>query len=144
MKYLKQESLYVPGISRGSCYPTVIACLLELELNEVPNFHLLYFSEDEKINLSRFYENDKAQLDAADYLWYDVLTTFLAAKGYKIVQIKKEDAPIDMRYMVTGKSKRGINHIVIYHNGKMIHDPHPDDNGIIEADDNIYEILELI
>ena len=49
MKFHKQEHLYIPGVTTtGSCYPTVLACLLDKELHEVPYFHLLYFDRRTK------------------------------------------------------------------------------------------------
>lgn len=45
MKYHKQLQIVNSNdkIVNGSCYPTVIACVLDLELHEVPYVNLLYF-----------------------------------------------------------------------------------------------------
>lgn len=59
MKYHIQEQLWNKDDvrPRGSCYPTVLACLLDLELHDVPYFHLLYFiTEEEKTNIRRHFE----------------------------------------------------------------------------------------
>lgn len=34
-------------------------------------------------------------------------------------------------YLVSGDSPRGVKHICIYQDGKLIHDPHPTGEGII-------------
>lgn len=143
MKYHKQESLYVKDVSRGSCYPTVIACLMDLELNEVPNFHIFYFTDQERQNLFTYYKNwDDVNYD--EILWYRMLIIFLASRGFMIKQLSRFELPKGVPYMVTGKSKRDVNHIVIYQDGKMIHDPHPSNDGVIESDNLIYEILVSI
>ncbi len=59
MKYHIQEHLWNKDekVPRGSCYPTVLACLLDLELHDVPYFHLLYFrADEEKANIKRHFE----------------------------------------------------------------------------------------
>jgi hypothetical protein len=33
-------------------------------------------------------------------------------------------------YICAGKTKRGTHHAVVFKNGKMIHDPHPDGTGL--------------
>ncbi len=45
-------------------------------------------------------------------------------------------------YFAIGKSLRGVHHVVIYSNGKMVHDPHYANDGIIEPE--CYEFLEPI
>lgn len=147
MKYHKQEHLYVPGTpNRGSCYPTVLACLLDLELNEVPYFNLFYYSEEQKNNLAKYYVG-KDDLSYALNLWVFIRDVFLASRGYKLrcigrgeINLKYKDIP----YMATDKSSRGVQHIVICLNGKMIHDPHPSNEGIIESDFTLYEVLEKL
>jgi len=36
--------------------------------------------------------------------------------------------------MVSGNSEQGQDHVTIWHDGKMIHDPHPDQIGIKRLD----------
>lgn len=119
-------------IVRGNCYPAVIASLLELPIQDVPNIEVLY--EMQTIS------------------WKEVLDGFLAHFGYKIVEngyLKHFSTMSDIQeeykdryYMVTGPSVRGVNHIVIYQNGKMVFDPHPTREGIVRED--YFEILEKI
>jgi len=105
-----QDQLYNANdeIPRGSCYPTVLACLLDLSVNEVPYFHLLYFkTEKEKEGLRKYAEktflngmeyNEYFSKNAEDsnvqnyerwifdrtyWLWDNVREAWLASKGYK-------------------------------------------------------------
>lgn len=67
------------------------------------------------------------------------LVEFLKEKGYRLRNSKVEPKGIKY-YMAVGISPRGLNHVVIYQNGKMIYDPHPDGGGV--KDIMLYEWLE--
>jgi hypothetical protein len=167
MKFHKQEHLVTPNnpIKRGSCYPTVIACLLDMELHDVPYFHLFYWTERERENFQRVFahrycngnyetaeeyqkENYTRYLSMILNHWNNTLDFWLASQGYMEVYIGdinewlKEH--VDAPYMVSGKSSRGVQHVVIYQNGKMIHDPHPSNEGIIEFSEMPYSYLKKI
>lgn len=124
MRHHKQKYLHEPekGIY-GSCWQTVIACLLDCELDEALPVQLLF--------------------DESDY-WYFHLEMWLKGVGYKITRIEKHPDDKKLFYMVAGTSPRNpeISHVVIYQNGKMVHDPHPDGTGIL--DEKYIEILEKI
>ena len=156
MKFHKQEHIYIPGTLpiRGSCYPTVLACLLDLELDEVPYFHLFYWTRDEKINIEDYY-NKKAEdlfessdgkysmetcgpINQAYNLWLNVKENWLASQRYQEELITDIDTWLienkDKPYMVFGRSERDVGHVVIYQNGEMIHDPHPSNSGLVTID----------
>jgi hypothetical protein len=175
-----QEHLWSANdrIPRGSCYPTVLACLLDIDLHEIPYFHLLYFrTEEEKQNIKRLFEKkhfngltleqyeqspDKddqkiefyrdSVFNALHWIWDNVREFWLASKGYKESYISADqidqwvkDHP-NTPYIVSGKSPRGVQHVVIYQNGEMIHDPHPSKGGVFEDDDKklSYSFIEPI
>jgi hypothetical protein len=170
MKFHKQEHLYILGDAdkRGSCYPTVLACLLDLELDMVPYFHLFYWTEKEKENINKVfshrYLNDKPFNECEEHqkknfthyysvvlnLWDTVMNQWLASQGYiekailNIDEWLKENP--ETPYMAFGKSARNIGHVVIYKNGKLFHDPHPSNEGLIELDENdfAFRLLEKI
>jgi hypothetical protein len=174
MKFHKQEHLVVRNsdgdlIQHGSCYPTVLACLLDLELHEVPYFHLLYWTKENNRNLSKYFENrylngqkisdftgeeyQKDNFHSATSmtmnLWSLVFEYWLASVGYKEKYIEDIDQWLkenpNTPYLAQGKSSRGVDHIVIYMNGKLYHDPHPSDEGLIELrPENAFKILEKI
>ena len=165
MKYHKQQHIYDPTKDeRGSCYPTVLACLLDLELDKVPNFHLFYFTDEEENRIKKFYldkhcngnydtaeeyqkQNYTNNVSKSAILWYECLDYFLLSRGYVESKIMKEDYKDwltknpDTPYMVTGKSSRGVLHVVIYINDKMVHDPHPSNDGLLELVEEPYSFL---
>lgn len=157
MKYHKQEHLVVPGQpTRGSCYPTVLACFLDLDLHDVPYFHLFYYTEEEKANLYKIYDRrylknkpiaDCEQYEQDNYrhaistalnFWNTCMEVFLSSRGYYIDVIKNIDEWLidnpDVPYMALGDSSRGVGHIVIYKNGQLYHDPHPSNEGLANLD----------
>lgn len=139
-------------IVNGNCYPTAVACILEVPPTDVPNIETLW--------------------DVGTGFAYDVMHKWLNEKGYKLrdfaveysvfhegsEKIKdtinvdylsnlSEDTKAQLReelkdkyYMVSGKSRRGIYHVCIYKNGSLIHDPHPTSEGI--ETEEIFEVIE--
>ena len=115
MKKLIQTRLHNPPEQQGNCYPTVIACFLDLDKPEdVVQFQELYGKKDDGVGNN----------------WAQVLDKWLKERGYKIEFF---DAHLhdDSFYFVSGYTKRGTYHICIYQNGKLYHDPHPDQSGLV-------------
>lgn len=94
---------------RGNCYPAVIASILELECESVIQFQELY-----------------------DECWIEPLNNWLEERGYELCNLDNHLFN-DEYYFCAGISPRNKNiyHICIYKNGKLIHDPHPDNTGIL-------------
>jgi hypothetical protein len=153
MKFHIQRHLHKAEESSGSCYPTVYACLLDYELDRVPHFNLAYWHKQniakylqnrflEGKSISEFEgpehqkENFHNHVSIADWCWENFRLFWLAANGYTEETIKDIDQWLkdnpDTPYMASGKSSRGIDHIVIYMNGKLYHDPHPSGEGLVE------------
>lgn len=108
----------------GSCYPTVYACLLGLELHEVPNFHLLYFdTPEEQLGIRMLL----GRYDPSG-LWEDVREVWLASRGYTEDPILNIEEWLKLHpnvpYIVSGKSARGVDHCQIWVNGELYHDTH--------------------
>jgi len=168
MKFHKQEFLYdkEKGV-RGSCFPTVLACILDLELGQVPNFQLSYWTHEEEQNIIKClllrycngsYENAKKyQQDNFDNhkslmhnQWANTMDFWLASKGYVEEYILLEEIEEWVKknpetpYLVKGDSSRGVGHVVIYKNGKMIHDPHPSNEGLVSLREEPYSYLKKI
>lgn len=164
MKFHTQEHVYLGEglLQRGSCYPTVLACLLDLEIYEVPYFHLLYFSDVEVNNINEVFQSgftDKGEEWRRDYyistysrtknLWYDVCKFWLASKSYRETYIENIDQWVldnpNQPYMVTGLSSRNIGHVVIYKDKKLYWDPHPSREGLTKIDEKFaYKYLKKI
>jgi hypothetical protein len=128
-------------IQRGNCYAACIASLLEISITEVPNVEVFF------------------HLDGL--FWSDVMDKFLESKGWelfnnhKFARMHPDDNRVtfimpkgdvdamqlkDRYYLVSGKSARDVNHIVIYKNGYLAHDPHPSREGLITMDN--FQVLE--
>lgn len=141
IKYHKQSHTIdnIPG--KGSCYPTVLACLLKLPLDQVPHFNLLYFNFEEFNLAKKVYDKIHGEghylveqyMDRFYDLNTEVITTWLASKGCYTKLISQDwfETNKDKPYMAIGMSPRDVLHVVIYMNGEMIHDPHPSNSGIV-------------
>lgn len=126
MKKLIQTRLHDPGKVKGNCFPTVIACLLDLDNpEEVLQFQELYNKENEGI------------------YWQDELKDWLQKRGWEWTYLK-EHLMTGEYYLVTGNTIRSkdVLHICIYKNGKLVHDPHPDQSGL--TTEKYFEIIKPI
>lgn len=94
----------------GNCYATVIACLIGAK------------SPDDVIQIQKHYKDDN---------WQEILKKWLLDKGWMIENISGH-LNDDELYLVIGESprKKSNYHVCIYMNGRMVHDPHPDNTGI--------------
>lgn len=95
---------------RGNCFPTVLACIMEISVEEV-------------IQIQEYYDDEN---------WPCILDDWLLSKGWQLMT--ELDHLMDgSYYLVSGISPRNSNvyHVCIYQNGKLIHDPHPSEDGII-------------
>ena len=108
MKPVDQTCFFVPGESCGNCQQAAVASILGLDLSDVPNF-----------------VEDPAE-------FWPTYHTFLRSRGFIDVALPKERHP-DCFYLAYGPSSRGVQHAVIYRAGKLVHDPHPSREGILEV-----------
>lgn len=126
MKPVMQTTFFDPKLSiddtkqRGNCWTACIASMLELDIEEVPNFVQIGSEGGEN--------------------YFDHTLRFLKEHGYQLINISQPDAVAlkDVYYIQSGISPRGpdvngenVYHAVIYQNGKLAHDPHPDNTGIL-------------
>lgn len=110
MKKLKQTRLHNPPESMGNCFPTVIACFLDLN------------SPEDVLQIQEKHEEDDWNIQIYNWL-YD--------RGWEW-SVGREHLYDDSYYLVSGKTERGTQHVCIYQNGKLYHDPHPSDAGLVE------------
>ena len=105
------------GITRGNCWQTCIASLLELPLEDVPHF----------VDIDEQGGQD----------WWQHTLEWLLYKGYAMYT--PDEHPAEGYYLVTGKSPRGdYYHVVIYEGGNMVHDPHPSGAGVLTEEHFAY------
>lgn len=105
------------GEQRGNCLQAVIASLLDLPLEIVPHFVQDHVDSD------------------GDRDWWDSLVTFVRSHGWNPhFAVPIVDYP-GQHLFVSGPSPRGegddgLWHVVIYRDGELVHDPHPDRTGL--------------
>jgi lysozyme family protein len=103
---------------RGNCLPAVIACFLHLD------------SAEDAIQIQEYYDRDD---------WHIFLFEWLNGRGWDMGTMPSHVYD-NTFYLVSGLSPRGVNHICIYQNGKLWHDPHPSGDGI--KTEEYFEYLE--
>jgi hypothetical protein len=102
----------------GNCFAACLASILELPITAVPNFFDLAPDEPGP--------------------WWKAVRDWLRPRGFGIITLSFEDAKswdelcLDGYHIVSGKSPRleGAHHSTVWHRGRMVHDPHPDQSGI--------------
>lgn len=113
MRRLQQTRIHNPPELLGNCFPTVIACFLDLD------------SPEDVIQIQEKYKEDD---------WNIQLLNWLNDKGW-IWGTLEGHLYDDSFYTVTGKvSRSDVNHICIYKNGELYHDPNPCSEGLITED----------
>lgn len=103
----------------GNCVQACLASLFNLELSDVPHFI------DEEV--------------AAGHGWYWAMQLWSMRK-FSLYPVNLavgggHTAIVDGYYCVSGLSHRGRQHMCIAKNGVIIHDPHPDNTGLLEVDE---------
>lgn len=131
MKYHKQLIKHDPENGQyGDCYRTVIACLLDLEPEQVP-----HICENGSIDTDGELKNEMNQWLADNY---GLSHIEFPIKGENLQQVLDWTAAYmnSCRYTLLGKSAIGVNHIVIANGSRIEHCT--SGNGIvgpIEGDD---------
>ncbi len=97
----------------GNCLQAAIASLMELPLDGVPDF----------------VERD----------WWGTLQRWLHPMGlYPIIVRAGSGGRVPSSvgyYLISGKSPRGWDHMVVAKEGEVAHDPHPDGSGLLEVEE---------
>lgn len=75
--------------------------------------------------------------------WGTILYMWLIDRGWELGSLR-DHSHNDEFYLVSGKCPRNKDgrHVCIYQNGKLYHDPHPDNTGILTED--YFQYLEKI
>jgi hypothetical protein len=112
VKFLHQTSF---GFPNGNCFATCLACILELDVATVPNF---------------CFENGDD--------WFNAANAWLTERFHLRMIMLKWDSRASAKYglgdalcIAGGPAERGFAHAVVWKNGKLLHDPHPDSTGLI-------------
>jgi hypothetical protein len=110
----------VTGTS-GNCMSACFASIFELPISEVPNF---------------------CDVGADDAAWWNACRAWLRTQGFGIITLTFTDAAqwkslcLEGFHIVAGPSPRleGMQHATVWHEGAMVHDPHPDQTGIVRPE----------
>lgn len=135
MRFVKQKFRHKPdqGI-HGDCARTVIACLLDLDPDDVP--HL------------------QRECDAQEQA--DLHDRFLRDRGFCRITIPFQVERVadalgigahysgDMPWLLVGRSRNDTNHVVICKGAEIVWDPALDDSGIVAPSDDGYFWIEWI
>lgn len=143
MKYHTQANLHDPenGVF-GDCYRTCLACILDLERDEVPHYV-------DTMDPGKWAKIVQPKYDA----WLGVrgwqeLCIPIPGEGVEVEDIlhfHKTRTPFPTTAMLIGESRTGCNHIVVVENGKIIHDTSINKSGIIgPGNDGFYWLTWLI
>lgn len=119
---LTQLILHDPENNKyGDCFRTCVACILEIpDATHVPHFFENCFDDP--------------------HLWQQSLNDWLFKRGLAYIEISSPGAEwfkswgIDTYHIISGYSTRGFGHAVVGRNGKIVWDPHPSRNGLIDRD----------
>lgn len=102
------QTQYAGEGAGGNCVQASLASILELSLSAVPHF-----------------------LETADRPeeWELAFMDWLEERGIGYIR-REGEWVFDGYYLASGPSPRGVSHMVVYHDGKLAHDPHPSRAGI--------------
>ena len=119
----KQKYRHDPANGKyGDCVRTVIACLLDLDRDEVP-----HFSDGPDATGKSETEAIRAFLADRNFGW--IAIAFPA--DLSDVQSTMARCNPGLHYCVSGLSRNDTDHIVICKDGEIVHDPAIDDSGIV-------------
>lgn len=105
------------GKEEGNCYQACLASILEMKLEDVPDFCNLY-----KEPFGQW------QIEANKWLRRFGLATITIQPNFRSVHDK--EVLKGCHLIVTGKNNDGVNHCCIYKNGACIHNPNKKCKGI--------------
>ena len=89
--------------TQGNCLAACLASLLSLPLEQVPEF--------------------------PGNTWFNDLYLWLLDQGYRLCESDSELLQHGNAVAV-GQGPRGWRHAVVWYDGRMLHDPHPDNTGL--------------
>lgn len=120
-RWITQDRFSDPATGAdGNCMQAAVASLLGLSLEAVPNF--------------------------AEEGWWTAIFAFMAARGLHLQDLNNTGgARYDHQaglYLAFGPSPRGVSHVVVMRDGRMIHDPHPSRAGLLDIE-GVYLIRAL-
>lgn len=108
------QSKFHGELTRGNPLAACLASLFEVSLADVPELE---------------------EMGAEEYI--EAMLTWVNERGYDMEVYRSNpggELARGMHYLATGTSPRGPRHSVIYRDGFMVHDPHPEGGGLVKVD----------
>jgi hypothetical protein len=126
MKLTKQLNLHKPeeGVW-GDCFRTALACLLNLDPEEVPHFNDRSDGrndEDVSREVNKWIRKQGLALISVFFTGETPIEAVLATADY---------GSFGLPFLLSGTSRTGVDHVVICHRGEIVWDPSQVDSGII-------------
>ena len=109
-----QTKLHIPDKQNGNCMAAAFASILEMRIEDVPCFE----------DMPAHGEGTSKKAS-----WWNTLNTWLLSLGFLLIEPPKT---FPGYFIANGLSPRGFEHSVIYKGTKLVHDPHPSNDGISE------------
>ena len=97
---------YKQAVGSKNCMQCCVSYMLGLPLESVPDF-------------------------ATDGGW-ERFSEFVESKGYAAVMLPG-NSEFEADYLASGTTERGTSHMVVMNDGKLVHDPHPSNAGLVEV-----------
>ena len=140
MKFNKQKFKHDPlnGMI-GDCHRTAIACILNLEPEQVPHYIEQYWNQ----------ENGGELADKAFNKWLlernlEITDIAFNCSLEEILNMKNHYSP-NAYYILSGQSRNGTNHTVVAKGGEIIWDPAIDNSGILgPCHDGLYWVGYIV
>lgn len=113
-KFVKQTRFHDTAKTEGgNCGEAAVASILGITLIDVPDFRI----------------NGR---DAEAY--WSTFKRFIRSYGYYPYMVPNGQLVLPVMYLASGPSSRGCKHMVVMQDGKLLHDPHPSDEGLLSID----------
>lgn len=111
----------------GNCWSTCVAMLVGMDTKDVPNFCGIYREGEAR--------------------WLEEANRWLAKRGVLIMVFTSDPTTWGESYrdtvcIASGPAVRGHDHAVLWQGGKLLHDPHPSNDGLVEARE--FEVMVVV
>jgi hypothetical protein len=110
--------------NEGNCLAACIASLLDLPIEDL-------FSVDESMSTPQMWDAVERWLNGRGL---SLVYVHVREKGQEALLGSVVGRTSSIRYMAWGSSPRGLEHSVVYRDGELVHDPHPDRTGLIRVE----------
>ena len=123
MRFETQLFKHNPPHTYGDCSRTCLACLLDLNPQDVP-----HFAEISKCDIEEWNRLERKFLLSAGFVKFQV--AFIFESVSEALELSRDAYP-GLYMIMLGQSKNGVNHEVIVCDGEIVWDPSIDKSGIV-------------